>query len=237
MWSLSEPGDASPGGPPRPMPGGGVAKRPFHFFFLVDCSGSMTPHGKIQALNAAVEEMLPHLESVSADNVHSEILVRALAFADGCSWHVERPTPPGELRWPPLRARGMTDLGTALSALAEQLHTPPMPARAFPPAVVLVSDGKPTDDFEAGLAALAATEWGARAQRFAIAIGADADRTMLARFIGDPEVPVLEARSADHLKNLLQFVSTVAMQRSLPSDGVNRLPPPPAAADSGDGWV
>jgi uncharacterized protein YegL len=225
------------GGLPGPMPGGGVAKRPFHFFFLVDCSGSMTPHGKIQALNAAVEEMLPHLESVSHDNVHSEILVRAISFSDGYAWHVRQPTPPGELRWPPLRARGMTDLGAALTALAAELHTPPMPPRAFPPAVVLVSDGKPTDDHEAGLATLAATEWGSKSQRFAIAIGADADRGMLAQFVGDPDVPVLEARSADHLKHLLQFVSSVAMQRSLPSDGKSQLPPPPVAVEAGDGWV
>lgn len=222
---------------PAPMPGGGVARRPFHFFFLVDCSGSMTPHGKIQALNAAVEEMLPHLESVSHENVHSDILVRAVAFSSGVTWHVPTPTPPGELRWPPLRARGLTDLGAALVALAAELSTPPMPPRAFPPAVVLISDGRPTDDFEAGLATFGATQWGSKSQRFAIAIGADADRAMLARFVGDPDVPVLEARSADHLKHLLQFVSTVAMARSLPSDGKQKLPPPPVAAETADGWV
>ncbi len=222
---------------PAPMPGGGVARRPFYFFFLVDCSGSMTPHGKIQALNAAVEEMLPHLDSVSAENVHSDILVRAIAFSSGCTWHIATPTPPGELRWPTLRAQGLTDLGAALVTLSAELSTPPMPPRAFPPAVVLISDGRPTDDFEAGLATFVATQWGAKSQRFAIAIGTDADRAMLAQFVGDPEVPVLEARSADHLKHLLQFVSTVAMQRSLPSDGKAQLPPPPQATDSTDGWV
>lgn len=199
----------------------------------------MTEGGKIQALNAAVNELLPHLEEVSRENVHAQILVRALSFSRGCSWHVGTPTSPGELRWPQLRARGTTDLGAALRELAGQLSSPPMEQRAFPPAIVLISDGQPTDDFAGGLAALESSQWGAKAQRFAVAIGGDADREMLARFVGDDEVPVLEARSADHLKDLLQFVSTVVMHRSIPGEGSAVMPPPPKQSHThlGDTWV
>lgn len=223
------------------MPGGGVAKRPLHFIILADCSGSMAEGGKIQALNAAVEELLPHLDGVTNENIHADILVRAIAFATGSQWHVQQPTRPADLRWPSLRARGTTDLGGALRLVSQELMSPPMPERAFPPALLLISDGRPTDDFAGGLAALEGSQWGSKAQRFAVAIGSDADRTMLARFVGDPEIPVLEARNAEHLKNLLQFVSTVAMQRSRPDVGTPHLPPIPAPTPVDNGlaatWV
>src|SRR5687768_2541313 len=111
------------------MPGGGVAKRPLHFFILADCSGSMAASGKIQALNVAVGELLPHLEDVSQENVHAQILVRALSFSTGCTWHVATPTAPADLQWKPLRAQGTTDLGAALKDLSGQLSSPPMEPR------------------------------------------------------------------------------------------------------------
>jgi uncharacterized protein YegL len=220
------------------MPGGGVAKRPLHFFILADCSGSMIEGGKIQALNAAIEELLPHLAQASLDNFHADIRVRALAFSRGCTWHVGTPTDPSQIRWPALRASGRTDLGAALRELATQLNSPPMDQRAFPPAVVLVSDGQPTDDFAAGLAAFEASMWGPKSQRFAIAIGSDADRAVLTRFVNDPEIPILEARNAEQLKDLLQFVSTAAVGGSILGGGKVDLPPlSPELAHLGDTWL
>ena len=85
------------------------------------------------------------------------------------------PTEPGELRWQDLSAGGYTDLGAALRLLAPELNVPPMPRRALPPAILLVSDGLSTDDGDAGLEALLATPWGAQAVRTSVAIGRDAD--------------------------------------------------------------
>jgi hypothetical protein len=59
-----------------------------------------------------------------------------------------------------------------------------MEQRALPPVLVLISDGQPTDDFEAGLAALMAEPWARKAVRLAIAMGHDADEEVLQRFIG-----------------------------------------------------
>lgn len=223
------------------MPGGGVAKRPLHLFILADCSGSMTEQGKIQALNTAVDELLAHLAQAAEENVHADILVRALAFSTGCVWHVSNPTSPTDLRWPALRAGGTTDLGAALRELAAQLNSPPMDQRAFPPALVLISDGHPTDDVEAGLSAFGKSMWGPKAQRFAVAIGPDADRTMLSRFINDPEIRVLDAWNAQELKDMLQYVSTAVVRGSMLAEGQSKailLPPPPVSADHlGDTWV
>ena len=148
----------------------------------------MATDGKIQALDDAIRGALPHLRDLADQNPFVEILVRAVVFADGARWHIAEPTPVHEVTWQPVSVGGFTDLGAALSLVSEVLTVPPMEQRAFPPVLVVVSDGRPTDDFEAGLAQLMAEPWGRRAVRLAIAIGADADTDILARFIGDPTV-------------------------------------------------
>ena len=95
-------------------PGGGLAGRPLHFIWIADCSGSMQADGKIQALNNAIREAIPHLRDLAARNPHAQILVRALAFSSGTRWHVSEPTPVEKLVWPDLVAYGYTDLGAAL---------------------------------------------------------------------------------------------------------------------------
>src|SRR5437764_1234634 len=79
------------------------------------------------------------------------------------------------IRWTDLSADGQTDMGKALSILADEMKMPPMSERALPPVLVLISDGQPTDNFEKGLKQLLAQPWGKKAVRIAIAIGEDAD--------------------------------------------------------------
>jgi uncharacterized protein YegL len=77
-----------------------------------------------------------------------------------------------------------------------------------------VSDGAPTDDWEAPLAALKASERGQKATRFAMAIGADADRDMLAKFANDLEAPVFEADGARDIVKFFRAVTMSVMARS-----------------------
>jgi hypothetical protein len=65
-----------------------------------------------------------------------------------------------------------------------------MEERALPPVLVLISDGQPTDDFEAGLERLLRQPWAQKAVRLAIAVGHDADQEVLQQFIGpEPRAP------------------------------------------------
>ena len=57
------------------MPGGGISRRPLDFFILADCSGSMTGE-KIQALNFAIADMLPHLAIWERDQEQAAMRVR-----------------------------------------------------------------------------------------------------------------------------------------------------------------
>lgn len=353
-------------------PGGTLASRPLFFFWLADCSASMALDGKIQALNNAVRETLPHMRSVAETNINAAVLVQTLRFSNSVQWQEPRPTalrdfqwrdlvaddlpktaafaaefhrrldregaktgdvqvsliwnnyndldlhvicPCGEeiyfahrksqcggeldvdmnvsptsmepvenVFWPPNGAPqgsykvlvhpyknhkkpgcsdptpyrvaisvggvvqefsgrvthgqpaqlvhefvvdhqlpntmaassshsgGNTNLGMALHLLSEHLKIPPMPSHALPPVVVLISDGQPTDDFEAGLAALMAQPWGKKTVRIAIGIGQDADYGVLQKFIGHTELRPLRADNPETLVHYIRWASTVVLQ-------------------------
>ncbi|NKC14208.1 MAG: VWA domain-containing protein [Gammaproteobacteria bacterium] len=194
------------------LPGGPIANRPLHFIFIADCSYSMAG-GKIQALNHAIREAIPHMREVAHGNPNAEVLVRALKFSSGAQWHVSQPTAVDEFEWTDLSANGMTSMGQALRLVTDDaLKTPPMPERALPPVLVLISDGQPTDDFEGGLQTLMAEPWGKKAVRLAIAIGEDADTHVLQRFIGHAEIQPLQANNSQDLVNYIRWASTAVLQ-------------------------
>lgn len=226
--------------PGSSRPGARLAARPLHFIFLLDGSGSMAVGGKIEALNDAIRGALPPLRDLAAQNPFVDLLVRAIVFADGARWHVAEATPVADVSWQPVNASGFTDLGAALVQVGEVLKVPPMDQRAFPPVLVVISDGRPTDDFEAGLAALMQQPWGRRAVRLAIAIGADADLDVLQAFIGDPQLRPFTAGDPEQLAYLVRFVSTAASQLASTPAGESqdrRIPEPSVPKPSGEGLL
>jgi uncharacterized protein YegL len=168
--------------------------------------------GKIQALNTAIREAIPHMQEVAEENPNAEVLVRAIKFSSGAQWHIEKPTPVADFAWTDLSAGGVTDMGKALSMVAEQLKIPPMTERALPPVLALISDGQPTDDFDSGLKALIDLPWGKKAVRIAIAIGEDADHSVLQRFIGHPKLTPLQANNPEALVKQIRWVSTEVLK-------------------------
>lgn len=228
------------------LPGGPIARRPLHFIFIADCSGSMAG-AKIQSLNHAIREAIPHMREVAAGNPNAEVLVRAIRFSAGAQWHVAKPTPVDTFEWQDLSVNGMTDMGQALKLAGDALRTQSMPERALPPVLVLISDGQPTDDFEGGLRALMTEAWGKKAVRIAIAIGEDADRAVLKRFIGHAEIEPLLAHNAQDLVDYIRWASTAVLKAaSAPASqsvamapGINvplPTPPKPDPAGPGDVW-
>lgn len=193
------------------LPGGEISNRPLHFIWLCDCSGSMS-NGKIEVLNRAIRESLPEMKRVADENPNANVLVRAVKFSDGAQWHVPTETPVNSFNWTDLTAGGLTDMGKALFLVAEQLKMPPMTDRALPPVLVLISDGQPTDDFGSGLRALMNEPWGKRAVRIAIAVGQDADKDTLQKFIDHPELRPLEANNAETLVRYIKWASTAVLK-------------------------
>lgn len=193
-------------------PGGTIARRELHVIWLLDTSGSMNAEGKIQSLNVAIHETIPHLRAAALANPNVEVLVRAITFSNGARWHIEKPTSIFDLRWADVTAGGHTDLGLALKLVAGALEVPPMPERAVSPALILVTDGYHTNeqDYEEGLAALLASRWGGPAVRKAIAIGRDVDIAALQRFQGDESEP-LRVQDANTLIQAIRWTSRVGV--------------------------
>ena len=193
-------------------PGGEMATRPLHFIWIADCSGSMGVDGKIQALNTAIKEAIPNMQTVADENPNAQVLVRAIKFSSGAQWHVSQPTDIADFKWTDLNADGVTDMGKALSMVADQLKIPPMTDRALPPVLVLISDGQPTDDYASGIKAVMDQPWGKKAVRIAIAIGEDADTEVLQKFIGHPELKPLQANNPEALVKHIKWVSTAVLK-------------------------
>jgi uncharacterized protein YegL len=208
-------------------PGGELATRPLHFIWIADCSGSMAVDGKIQSLNTAIKEAIPSMQTVADENPNAQVLVRAIRFSSGAQWHVSQPTDITDFKWEDLSAEGVTDMGTALLMVADQLKIPPMTTRALPPVLVLISDGQPTDDYASGIKAVMDQPWGRKAVRIAIAIGEDADQEVLQKFIGNPELKPLQANNPEALVKYIKWVSTAVLKSvSAPaSQGLNSLSP------------
>lgn len=193
-------------------PGSVLARRPLHFIVLADCSGSMAADGKIQALNTAMREAIPHLVDVTRQNPHAEVRVRAIAFGNGARWHLADAVPVEQVTWIDLSASGYTDLGAALDLLSSALTTPPMEERALPPAIVLISDGMPTDAYRPALDRLLALPWGQRSVRSAIGIGRDADQETLRSFLSQDQAEPLSASNPEQLIRMVRWASVHASQ-------------------------
>jgi uncharacterized protein YegL len=221
-------------------PLGSVARSMLHFFWIADCSGSMRTQGKIQALNNAIHECLPATKAANSTNAFADMMVRAIRFSSGAQWHVAESTPVDDFLWADLEAGGVTDLGAAIKLLSSELVPDKMGRRALPPVIVLLSDGSPTDDWEAELEKFNNTGWGrpGRTVRIAIAIGRDSNKEVLTKFTGNDET-VFEANDAQRLADLIKWASvTLSKYASSGASkvgddavGTSQIPPAPPIPD------
>jgi uncharacterized protein YegL len=192
-------------------------------FFLIDASGSMDG-SKIGAVNTAIEEVIPALREVSDENADAQIKVAALEFSSGARWITAGgPLEAEQFRWNFINASGVTDFGAACKALNEKLSTKAFMNEAtgsFAPAIFLLSDGEPTDNWQKDLDALKQNNWFKAAVKVAVAIGDDANKDVLKEFTGSMEA-VLETHSAAMLKKMIKFVSVRASQVASKSSNVS----------------
>jgi uncharacterized protein YegL len=225
----------------------GIATRDMHFFWIVDCSGSMQIDGKMAQVNNAIKESIEDMRRVADENPFAKMQVRVLTFSNGANWHVSQPTAVSDFGWSDLQADGVTDMGAAFEKLAEQLDVNKLGQHGFPPVLVLISDGQPTDDWKKPLKKVLDSNWGKRAARVAIAIGKDADKETLKAFVNNPEIPVLEANNPQMLTKYIKWVSAQVSQAVVappsktaeqsPSDAQGALAaavPPPLPSTKGD---
>ena len=190
-----------------------VPRRTMTLFFLIYTSGSMMGN-KIGAVNDAVVNVLPMLDDISKSNPDAEIKVAALEFSNGINWLYDEPKSSSDFVWQDVQASGLTSLGAACTELNSKLSRNGFMQSAsgsFAPAIILLSDGGPTDDFQAGLAKLKSNNWFKAAIMIAIAIGDDADKDVLKDFTGSIEA-VFTVHNIDALKQVIRVVAVTSSQ-------------------------
>lgn len=198
-----------------------IPRRTMVLFFVVDCSGSMKGE-KIGTVNNAIREVIPELKDISEGNSDALIKIATLQFSSGAKWNVDEPVPAENYRWQDLDAEGVTDLGEACRKLNDKLSRKAFMGDAtgsYAPAIFLLSDGGPNDDYKKGLGKLKENNWFKKAIKVAIAIGEDADTDVLAEFTGNIE-SVITVHTPEALKKWIRFVSVRASEIGSKSSSV-----------------
>ena len=179
---------------------------------MADVSGSMEVDGKIDALNSAMTEMQGAF--AEEDDGRAEIHLAVVTFGGTAALYTPL-TPASAVRWTPMQAGGRTPMGAALDIVTDLIEDRDrVPSRAYRPTIVLVNDGLPNDEWEGPLKRLLGSERAAKAQRFALGIGADADHDVLRAFLDDPEGRVFEAHEAREIRKFFQWVTMSVTARS-----------------------
>jgi uncharacterized protein YegL len=189
----------------------GIVKRQMVLFFVVDTSGSMAGT-KIGTVNNAVREVLPELREIGGSDV--DLRIACLKFSSGCAWLHTSPVPAENFQWNNLEANGVTDMGAAFKELANKMARDGFlsaPSGSVAPAIFLISDGEPTDDYKSGLAALQQNKWFKYAIKVAVAIGNDANIDVLKEFTGNIEA-VVKVHTPEALRKWIRFVSVTSSQ-------------------------
>jgi len=199
-----------------------IPRRTMVLFFLVDTSGSMNGD-KIGGVNEAIREVIPEIKDISSENADALIKIAVLDFSSGAHWLYERPIESDQFIWNNLEAGGLTDMGVAFNMLNDKLSiTTGFMAEvigSYAPAIFLMSDGEPTDDYKKGLDELRKNKWFKSAIKVAVAIGEGANTEILKEFTGNEEC-VLTVRSPQALRKMIRFASVTASQIGSKSSGV-----------------
>jgi uncharacterized protein YegL len=206
-----------------------AAPRPLPVIVLADASGSMGENGKIEALNAAIKEMVATFSKES--RLRAEIQVGLITFGGKAQMHLPLVAAHSVAGFAELKAEGVTPMGAAFD-LARQLleDKDRIPSRAYRPVLILLSDGQPTDDWEAPFKALCDSERAQKATRLAMAIGPDADEAMLKDFANDIEAPIFKAHNARDIHRFFRAVTMSVTTRTAsqhPDLSTTFVVPPP----------
>ena len=204
-------------------------KKPCYYFWICDCSESMGLKNrsnnlvKMDEINKAIPQAIAKIREYSKTNQKGQITMRTIKFSDTAEWMDKDSIPVDQYMWKDLSADGITSLGAAFSKVAQALKTiddgGTMPKKAYPPVLVLITDGYPTDEWNKGFEELMDQFWAQEAVRIAIALeGADED--ILRVFIGDvddADKKLVRINDAD-LPRLAESIKLVTTVYGIPSE-------------------
>ena len=186
--------------------------RPLPVIVAIDKSGSMSRDGKIDALNLALRDFVNSIK-----NEDSPVEIQLALFSFGGSEAVcDLPlTPVDDVDVSTFNyaAFGKTPMGGAFTQIKFLIEDKDqVPSRSYKPTIVLLTDGIPTDDYLTPMNALIQEGRSSKAFRIAMAIGDDADRDMLGKFVSSPEL-LISGDGARDIKKFFRFVTMSVTSR------------------------
>jgi uncharacterized protein YegL len=197
--------------------------RPLPVIILADVSGSMDDDAKIDILNQSIQEMVTVFAGEGGE--WAEIHLGVIAFGAGMVKPIINLQPSSGIEFTPLTAGGDTPMGQAFEIVRLLLEDKSkVPSRAYRPLIVLVSDGIPTDEWENPLKELLASSRAAKADRIALAIGDDADLTVLEAFT-QKSSQVIRTHQVREIRKFFRWITMSVSNRSKssnPNDAQNQ---------------
>jgi len=171
---------------------------------------------RIEILNQAVLEMIDTF--TKEERSKQAFLVTVVTFGGAARVHLA-PAKASSIAWKPLTAGGDTPLGEAIRLTKRMIEDKEVtPSRAYRPVVILVSDGRPNDAWEAPLAQFTQEGRSAKCDRIALAIGAETDEAMLRKFVAGTLNPLFHAADAAKLLEMFRRVTMSVTVRSQSKD-------------------
>jgi uncharacterized protein YegL len=178
---------------------------------LLDTSGSMSGE-PINTLNKAVEAMIAEFKK--AETMETFIKLSIITFGNN---GVELHTPLEEvskIQFKPLITGGWTPMGTALTMAKAMIEDKSIfKGRDYRPAVVLLSDGEPNDDWEDPMNDFINNGRSSKCDRMAVAIGS-ADESVLRKFIAGCENPLFYAEDASRIMDAFKKITMSVTMRT-----------------------
>ena len=225
-----------------------VAKaKPLPVVLLLDTSSSMNAGGeqsKITELDSAVRDMIK--DFANEEQLETEIQVSVITFGYNGVQLALPYTNASKVAMKKLEAQGNTPMGMALRMAKDMIEDKETtPSRAYRPLVILCSDGAPNDDWEDPMDNFIKDGRSSKCDRMAMAIGSDANETVLKRFIEGTENPLFYAKDASSMHKFFKFVTMSVATRSHSQNPnmIMKIEPPkeivePVAAipDTGSYW-
>lgn len=169
--------------------------------FVIDCSKTMIGD-RIGAVNAALQELKYKLTEIKNDN-NLELKIAIMSFTSNAKWELQL-TPIEEVSLNTINTRpGLTEYGAAFHELNKVLRKDAYMQHAgkmAPPAIMFLTDGEPTDDYQADLDELLKNAWFANASRSAVLLGDAIDnvsaRNAVRQFVNDENSDIVTAEDS-----------------------------------------
>ena len=191
-----------------------VAKaKPLPVILLLDRSGSMDGV-KISTLNSAVNEMIQSFKTAGQGEV--EINLGVLSFGEGGATYDLPLQAVSGITDIHLKSSGGTPMGVALRMAKDMIEDKNViPSKGYRPAVILVSDGAPTDSWEEPMNDFISNGRSSKCDRYAMEIQAGKQgEEVLNKFLEGTENQLFHANNAGIISEFFRFVTMSVSVRS-----------------------